>query len=399
MGRSSTMAALLALALVACTGSAGETESEASTVTKAPVTDPGRLVVLDEDGDVVVLDADGSNRMSITADAGTEAVYAQPIWSPDSARLSWGEVRETGFAVGIHDVSAGVTDTIPTPNLPFYMAWSPRGDRLGVLHNGSAGIDFNLVEIADGSITRIDTGAPFYFSWSPESDRLVTHVGADRVEVIELDGNRAPLEPTGPMYLAPQWTNRGVYHVVEDELVLETADGDRSTVARVAGLTMFVANSQGSLVALQTAGGGDLEVALSDPPDITSSTLVVVDVETGDVEVVGDGPALGFFWSPGGESLLALVPAEGELVPSVWSKGQEVMSYTGYRPPETMLQDTFPFFPQYAQSVSFWSADSSAFAYAGEIDGERGIWVQEVRGESPVRVSDGRWVAWSGPVS
>jgi TolB protein len=60
-----------------------------------------------------------------------------------------------------------------------------------------------------------------------------------------------------------------------------------------------------------------------------------------------------------------------------------------------MLQDTFPFFPQYAQSISFWSPDSSAFAFAGLVDGDDGIWVQHLDEDAPTMVSDGVWVAWS----
>jgi TolB protein len=64
-----------------------------------------------------------------------------------------------------------------------------------------------------------------------------------------------------------------------------------------------------------------------------------------------------------------------------------------------MLQDTFPFFPQYAQSVSFWAPDSSAFAYAGAVGDEPGIWIQDLEGDAPTKVSDGTWVAWSGATS
>ena len=60
-----------------------------------------------------------------------------------------------------------------------------------------------------------------------------------------------------------------------------------------------------------------------------------------------------------------------------------------------MLQDTFPFFPQYAQSLSFWAPDSSAFAFAGQVEGQGGIWVQDLAEDSPTMVSDGTWVAWS----
>lgn len=412
MGRRTIGLLAFALALASCTGdtagtsttsevstTATTTASTTTTTTTPLATDPGgRLVILDGSGDVVVIDPDGSNRTGVTDNAGDTAAYTQPIWSPDGQSLAFGQIdAEEGFSVGIHDLAATETTSISTGNLPFYMSFSPRGDQIGVLHNGTAGIDFNLVDVGTGTIEKIDSGAPYYFSWSPASDQLVTHVGVDRVETIDSEGERLPLEPTGPMYLAPQWTDLGVFHVVNDALVLEGEDGERGTVAVVSGLTMFVANPQGTRVAIQSATqDGPVEAALSDPPGISANQVTVVDVSTGETHVVGDELALGFFWSPDGEKLLSLMPEDPGVEAQVWTIDGSVIEYPAFVPPTTMLQDTFPFFPQYAQSVRFWSPDSSAFAYAGALDGEAGIWVQPLDRDTPEMVSEGRWVAWSG---
>lgn len=405
MGRRTTWLLAFALALVSCTADTTDdtTTSTAAGSTAAPpattapaVGDTGRLVIVDGAGDVVLLDADGSNRTQVTDDAGASAAYTQPIWAPGGQSLAFGRITADGFSVELHDVAGAETMSIATGNLPFYMYFSPLGDRLGVLHNGSTGIDFNLVDVEAGTIERVDTGAPFYFSWSPDNDLLVTHVGADRVETIDASGERTSLEPTGPTYLAPQWTAQGVFHVVDDTLVVESDDGARDTVASVSGLTMFVTNARGTRVAMQSAGdGGPIEVALADPPAIPSDRVVVVDVTTGDVDEVADELTLGFFWSPDGEKLLTLVPSGRGVVPRVWMPDGTVTDYPGYVPPNAMLQNTFPFFPQYAQSVSFWAPDSSAFAYAGAIEEEPGIWVQSLGGGAPERVAAGDWVSWS----
>ena len=400
MGRRIFWLLAFALVLVSCSGdsSTEPTTTSPSTTTTAPsVIDPGRLVILDGAGDIVVLDPDGGNQTAVTDDAGDTAVYTQPIWAPNAELLAFGRVTPDGFAVGVHDLESAETTSISTGNLPFYMSFSPGSDQLGVLHNGSSGIDFNLVDVGAATIERVDTGAPFYFSWSPGNDRLVTHVGADRMETIDRSGERTPLEPTGPTYLAPQWTPSGVFHVVDDEVVVESDDGMRVTVAGVSGLTMFVSNPQGTRIALQSTGdGGAVEVALEDPPTIPAARVVVVDTHTGEVEQVTDELTLGFFWSPDGDKLLTLVPADQNVIPRVWSADGTINDYPGYLPPSTMLQDTFPFFPQYAQSVNFWAPDSSAFAFAGEIGDETGIWVQSLEESAPDLISTGRWVAWSG---
>lgn len=370
-----------------------------TTAPPEPVTGPGRLAVVDGAGDIVVMDPDGGNQLAVTENAGTEnpAIYMQPIWSPDGSTLAWGQTTGTGFGVGISRPGSGLTTTLTTPNLPFYNYWSPNSRHLGVLHNGPSGVQFQIADVEQESTELLDEDAPFYFSWSPEGDRVVTHAGASRVETIEPNGNRTELEPTTGNYLAPQWTENGVFHVVEDQLVLEDNGGDRRPVIAVSGLTLFVSNPQGTHVALQATGsdGSGITASTDEFPSATTGAVVVVEVATGDTDIVDTSPALGFFWSTDGRSLLALTASESAIVPTVWTIDGEQTEYTAFRPPGSMLQDTFPFFPQYAQSVSFWAPDSSAFAFAGQVEGATGVWVQPVDRESPTRVSDGTWVAWS----
>jgi TolB protein len=306
-------------------------------------------------------------------------------------------LSEEGFAVAIQEPGVDPRTLVETSNLPFYMSWSPDGQSLGVLHNGIRGIDFRIVDVGKGSSIAVDTAAPYYFSWSPSGDQVVTHAGEDRVETIRPDGDRHELVPTSPTYLAPQWTPRGTFHVVGDELVIEDDEGERAPVASVSGLAMFIANPQGTRVALQLAGGnGAIQVALEEVPRAPSGSVVVIDLETGVVDVAQQSLSLGFFWSPDGESLLVLTPDGEVVVPRVWSGPGDTTDYPGYLPPPAMLRDTFPFFPQYAQSVRFWSPDSSMFALAGDIEGEQGIWVQDLSRSQPTKVSEGTWVAWSG---
>lgn len=391
----------LLLVIAACTsaaedqpGSSTTTLPETTTSTAAAPTDPGRLAVLDDSGDVVVMSPDGSNRIEVTTDAGVSAAYTQPVWAPDAETLAWGQVNDQGFAVGIQGVSTAEPIAIPTPNLPFFMSWSPDGERLGILHNGTTGVAFGIVDVAPASLETLDEDAPFYFSWSPEGDSLVTHAGPDRVQVLSPGAEPTTLDPTGPDYLAPHWTGAGTFHVSDGAIVLETGQG-RGEVARTSGLTMFVANTQGSRLAVQTSNGGAIAAALTESPQIPGNAVVVIDLDTGEAHTIADDLSLGFFWAPDGEKLLVLRPSGNQVEPMVWSSDGSTQDFSAYRPAATMLQDTFPFFPQYAQSVRFWAPDSSAFAYAGAVDGEAGVWVQALVEEPPTRVSDGRWVSWS----
>jgi TolB protein len=402
MGRRAISIVALLLTAVSCTGGTSDgsttTPTPGSIDTSAPAApiDPGRLAVVDEQGDIVVMAPDGSERRALTERGENPAVYMQPIWSPSASWLAWGQATGTGFGIGIARADTGEVKTLTTPNLPFYTYWSPDNRHLGALHNGQTGVQFQIVDVEAETTELLDEDAPFYFSWNPAGDRVVTHAGVSRAETITPDDDRVELEPTAGNYLAPQWTDAGVFHVVDDHLVLEDAIGVREQVAEVSGLTMFVANPQGTMVAAQSTGGGldGLTASTEDLPAVRTNAVVVVDVATRDTDLVDQDLALGFFWSADGGSLLVLTTSEDAVVPLVWSsEGQH--EFPAYRPSRSMLRDTFPFFPQYAQSVSFWAPDSSAFAYAGTVEGESGVFVQDLDTADPVRVSGGSWVAWS----
>lgn len=372
------------------------TESTTTTETAQPT---GRLAVLDGGGNVTVMAPDGSDRVQLTEDGGVDAVYSQPTWSPTGSALAWGQATEDGFALGIKPLGADAADVVPMSNLPFYMFWSPSGEHIGVLHNGANGLDFEMVDVESANSSVLGTGSPFYFSWSPTGDRVVTHVGEERFAIIDLAGEATDLEPTAGGYLAPQWTDRGVVHMADGSLVMEDESGDRSPVAQIeAPITFFVANGDGTRIAAQSLGeGGAVSVALLQSDPITPNAVWVIDVEEGTVERVSAGPALAFFWSPDGDSLLMLVASEGgdRLVPMVWSEDGGSSEYAEFAPSPDLAAQLLPFFPQYAQSMTLWAPGSSAFAYPGLVGDERGIWVQAVAGGAPTLVSEGGWVSWS----
>lgn len=381
----------IGLILASCTPSS-------DTVTTVEEARSSRLAVIDGDGNVVVMHGDGSNRVEV-AETGAEdpRVYAQPIWSPDGSLLSWAQVTPTGFAYVIQPPDGGPPTEISMSAFPFYAYWSPSGDRIGLLRNGQSEVVLELAEVTAGRTSIVDADAPYYFSWSPEGDELIAHAGADRLVSRDADGVETAQRSTGNGYLAPQWVADGVIHIDEGQLVLTDADGESATLARVTGLTIFVANSEGTRVALQSLTQDDgLSVALAQTSTIPTNSVQVLDIATGGLTQVIDRPAAGLFWSPDGSSLLVVAPDESRssLIASVWD-GETLVDYATYVPSSAQVRDLFPFFPQYAQSLSFWSADSSAFVLVGEIEDESGVWVQTLGDPEPVRVSSGTWAAWS----
>jgi len=387
-----------ALALAACSGQSAVTTTEDSDRPTEPGVGSGELVILDGNGDVVIINPDGTDGRAITADTGDDAVYFQPIWSPDSTHIAWGQIDSGGFGVGYRGVEEDDSTVVPMVDLPFYLYWAFDGESIGALHNGAAGLDLELVDVASGTSTILDSGTPFYFSWNPTGDGMVIHVGPDRFEMITADGDRHLGGSTSADYYVPQWTDNGIVHVDEAALVVQSPEGARQEVVRVNGFTAFVVSPRGTSVAVQSIR---TEEAIAfqnvEIETVPSNRLAVVDIETGEFEVVHEAPALAFFWSPNGESLLIFAPASpGDgLVALVWTLGTGMREYGNFVPSEPVARDLLPFFPQYAQSMSFWSPDSAAFAYPSVVNGTSSIWVQQLDQTTPQRVSQGSWVSWS----
>jgi hypothetical protein len=123
--------------------------------------------------------------------------------------------------------------------------------------------------------------------------------------------------------------------------------------------------------------------------------LVVVDSQEGNFVEVESATAIAFSWDPSGQRLLILeVTDAGGFRWRVWEGGQSTV-FTDFLPAPGFLRDLVPFFDQYAQSMTLWSPGGTAFVYPGSVAGVEGIWLQDLEGSDPVRVSGGTWVAWS----
>lgn len=386
---------------VSCSASTGDQSAEstapAADWTTVAVEDDGplagRLVVVDGIGNVVVMDPDGSNPVHLTDDAGSEAFYAQPIWSPTTDTIAWGQISAGGFGVVLADTNGSPHSVVDSTGLPFFLHFSPDGEHLAVLNNGSDGIEFSVIDVDVESLTRFDQESPYYLSWSPDDDLLAAHAGGSRFETLDpTTGARETVGATDAGYLSPQWITDGIIHIVDGELVIQDERGVTTPLAAVGAFTTFVANPQGSHIALQTSGSpAAITVALTDTEVMPNEMLVVLDIETETFEVVSDELTLGYFWSPGGESLLALVPDETQIRPIVWNLDGSTAEYGVFRPSPVLARDVLPFFPQYAQSLRLWSPDSKAFA----IPSSAGVLIQRLDAAEPVPVSAGFWVAWS----
>lgn len=384
-----TVLACVAFLAAACNGSS------------APEIEPGRLVVVQADGNVAVIEPDGSDLVTLTTDGTPERPYFQPIWSRDGAAVAYSRLGPEP-TLNVTSADGATTASIDTASGTFYYSWSSRDDLL-FLSNAAAGLRLELTSFDGTNLTEprtVATGAPLYFSWDPDGDRLATHVSLDRLELSDFDQS-TELGPEPGVFQAPQWTDRGIVAVETlagaPRLIVVSPEGEVEPLATLAGPAYFVASPDGTRVAVQAIiEESDVLSAIYQPiPAVPSNRLAVVDTERAEVTAVSNGLALAFFWSPGGDRLLVLdITPESAGRWSVWD-GDELREVVQVRPSESFVRNVLPFFDQYAQSMSLWSPDGTEFAFPGTIEGEEGIWIQPLDGE-PRLVSDGTWVSWSG---
>ncbi len=422
------------VAAAACSGGSSSTEPTTTTVatpstsssSSAPASTaapgaadlsglPGRLAVVDGDGNLVTMRPDGSDVVALTEDASARLQLSQPTWSPDGARLAWTHVDATGEGDPVFSVETAAVDgsgrtSAATPFPVFYILWDPTGQRLAYLHSGVPTLEIGFVDVGAGgdAATTFDTGQPYYFSWSPDGTSLVAHVGADRLDVLDTGGgDPRPLDGPG-RFQAPSWGGDGalVYAAAGDggqRLVRRTGEeGEAAELLAFDGFIWFVPSPDGASVAFQVVSGDGSQgvtagLRAAQPADAPVGALAVADVATGNVTTLAAEAALAFFWSRQG-TLLSLHPDGDRAGWFRWRAwGNEPFTGPAYRPTLTVARDYLPFFDQYAQSITPWAPDGSAFAYAGRHEsGSEGIWVQPATpGTDPVRIADGSFAVWS----
>jgi hypothetical protein len=427
--RSALGAAAAALLWASCTLGAEEAPRDAATsppaagpVTPAPAAPgppasaselPGRLLVQLADGDLVTVRPDGSDVQALVEDAGTDLRVLQAAWAPDGSRVAWSQIDTfDGAATGrivTADPDGGGRRETALDVAPFYLSWDPTSRRVGYLGaDGSDRFHMGVVDDAGGHL--LARGSPFYFAWSPSGDRVLAHIGAERLEELDLAGDRDRLPSREGVYQAPLWSDDGRTQVYVERrgggelqriVARDTRTGDVRTLATADGAVSLVMSPDGATVAFQALN--DDERDLYDrtlPMRATDVGVTVVDVATGRAERVTIRPAVAFFWSPDGERLLILQPEYPPAGPLsfrwVVSDGDDAFETDAFTPGISLLAEYAPFFSQYAQSLTMWAPDGSAFAYpADRPPNPTQIWIQPVDGSPAFALGAGSFVAWA----
>jgi len=408
---------LVAALLAACTttgdpdgGTLPDARTLATDVFVVEDASPGRLLVLGTEDEIITMRPDGSDPVTL-AGPDPDIERTQPTWSPDGSRVAWTERRadqETYLLLA--DSDGGDVIEWPSPLLAVYIAWGPDGEHLALTGNDGEGDLLLAIAGSDGDIQVIDEGAPLYFDWAPDGTEVLARVSG-RFEYLAIDGSgRETVPVTGEFRLGAHVAESvliGTERDVGEALALANRQGEiERELLRYAAPMAFVADQAGSRVAVMSRGSAESQ-ALSrlgetDLPIIDAERLIVVATSDGTLEEVSPARNIAWFWSPDGRELLystvEFIDGIERLQWHIWD-GEETKSYRPFSPTGVFGRDYLAYFDQFALSISLWAPDGSAFAYAGGDSLEdAGIWVQNVGGENPVRVSPGEVALWS-PVS
>jgi WD40 repeat protein len=367
----------------------------AAPTTPSPVVETtDRLIVLGDDGNLRSMAPDGSNVVPLTTDAGPDVQITQPVASPDGASIAWIEVRSGQPSVVVASRTGQRVQTIPMGFVPFFMQWDPTSTNIAYLGNAPQGLGMGVIRnaVTAPDDVAIGGGSPFYLSWSPDGRRLLVHVGRTELGVTDVDAKLRRLDDPPGQFQAPIWLadGRTVYdreHGSRQQLVVAD-DGTPRVLATFTGSVAFDASPDGSRLAYRIDGGGSRD------------GLYVQPIDGGRAMLITRVGAPAFFWSPTGDRLSVLtVSGSGSSRTARWNvwSGDRLAPLDQYQPSQTFGERYLPFFDQYAQAFTPWAPDGSAFAFAGVIDGDAGVYVQPADGGAPTRVSDGEFVLWSPP--
>lgn len=339
------------------------------------------LLLIDRAGNVVLADADNAVRMPIGRPLAPSehARVTSAVWSPGGDWTAWSVASDSPD--GVHELRLHDEDTdgawvLAESVSAFYLCPSPCGRWLSHLSPGPLGLELAVSEIRTGELQIVERGQPLFWSWSPDGAKLAIHV-ENRVLVAGLDGSppRVICDDAGP-FVTPWWLPGGsIAFTIGDRIVSAGPDAVVTTLIDGGAGGRFSPDPEGRRIAHIEESDG-------------RPRLAVVDLLSGAHQVVADEPVGGFFWSPGGSRLAALVGAGAGRVSWLVFDGTDVRRLSSFRPGRTWAGSVLPFFEQYAQSHSHWSPDGTQLVVpAVDDDGFGGALIQTA--DSP---HDSQWV-------
>ena len=425
---------------------AGERPEETGDVAGESAGDPGarldRIAFVSPAGGLFTVKPDGNDLQglagevrrvggpagSVLAQGLNATSYYWPTWSRDGSKIAASRVRATDGEIDVSlvviDVETARARTVYTnelvaqiaPGAPHYLYWSPDNRHLAFLATAPAGLSlFILDSLGEKETVSPAVVPPIYYQWDAEGDSLLVHHREDVKLVRKPSWERPPsLVATLGNYRAPALSPDGrrfAYIDVaggEGSLVVAPVDDPESgtSVLDVGRRAAFIWSPSGGELAVADQMGSGNEIF---------ERLRIVSSDGQDVQLIGEGPILAFFWSPQGDKLAWFVlDLESRLFDVKLFDGAGEADGPGdasrqlfrFRPSAdsfTMLS----FFDQYAHSHSVWSPDGTQLVVSGVREGAAGggngtaptqdkvLVLDAVGDEVPRSIASGTLAFWS----
>ena len=358
---------------------------------------PGQIVVNDLRMRSVTILGPQAGQVEPFATPGEE--LQQPTWSPDGALLAWSRAGIEGFFVAVTSSSGDQPTLYPTPFGVFYMQWRPDSRAIALLGSSEPGqVGLAILDLDSQTVTPLNSSSSYYFHWSPEGNEIVTHLGGTRLEQLNPKTGKISLlqalRPVNSLFQAAVWTPDGgsiLYvrpagpdpAVTADELVLQdVGSGEIQVLGEGNGFFNFAVSPDGKEVAY----------SIRNLEGVTS--MATVDLATGHTEEIDAPSTLVWQWSPDGGKILLLGAGEGAMTVSVYQSG----SFTRYQdiiPTSTFVQSYLLFWSQYDLSHSLWAPDSSAFVFPAVDGNAESVFLQFLDDELPILLGPGSMAVFS----
>ena len=271
----------------------------------------------------------------------------------------------------VHQSGTGIPPVI-APRLPHYCLWSPGGNVLSYVAQSSYGLTLFLSAI-DGSFTSdpIINGAPLFLAWCTDNNFLGVHAG-EELAVVEVEGSRttANVAHRALGFRTPAFS--------DDANIMAYALAAEPGVAIMRALFQGMNGREihrfdGGVALGFRPGTQQLTAAVTRHPDTgTFDELWALDLSEDPpvVSPITRGPLVAFFWSPGGDKLAVVFPAQtgdGRYGVRMHEPGGRTVAVSESFVPSVDYRMILGFFDQYMQSHHLWSADGRQFLVTGRL--------------------------------
>ena len=347
----------------------------------------------------------GPNTEQVELYAAEGEFVSQPTWSPDGSLVAWARISAEGASVAVGRAAGGAVRSYETPFGVYYMQWRPDGRALGMLGSPDPGrVALAILDLDREAVAPMNSSTSYYFHWSPAGNELITRLGRTSLALLDPDtGDSSPLEapvPADSDFQTAAWANEGrsILYVRPaepggsdpdspeergDELVIHDLDtGEIEVLGRGAGYFNFSLSPDGESVAYSIQNLG------------TATAMRVVDLATGRTEEIHAPAAFAWQWSPDSRKILLLGAGLNALTVSVYDS-EGITRYQDIVPTDTFLRSYLLFWGQYDLSHDLWAPDSSGFVYAAFDRNDDYVFFQPLDEETPILVGPGSMAAFS----